>query len=50
MDTSKVYIKVHKKTSVEEVKNKKDHAKDQKQFLRERYEKLMKKKDEEIEE
>ena len=46
MDTSKVYIKVHKKTSIEEVKNKKDHAKDQKQYLRERYEKLMKKKEE----
>jgi DnaB-like helicase C terminal domain len=46
MDTSKVYIKVLKKTTVEEVKSKKDPAKDQKQYLRDRYDKLMKKKNE----
>lgn len=46
MDTSKVFIKVLKKTTVEEVKAKKDHAKDQKQYLRDRYDKLMKKKEE----
>lgn len=45
MDTSKVYINVHKKVSIEEAKNKKDPAKDQKEYLRERYEKLMKSKE-----
>ena len=42
MDTSKVYIDVHKKTSMSEIKGKQDPAKDQKEYLRERYEKLMK--------
>ena len=44
MDTSKVYIDVHKKTSMAEIKGKQDPAKDQKEYLRERYEKLMKNK------
>ena len=42
MDTSKVYIDVHKKTSMSEIKGKQDPAKDQKEYLRERYEKLIK--------
>tara|TARA_R100000008_G_scaffold384_1_gene360 strand:- start:122 stop:1489 length:1368 start_codon:yes stop_codon:yes gene_type:complete len=44
MDTSKVYINVHKKSTMSEINGKKNPAKNQKELLREKYDKLMGKK------
>jgi len=41
MDTSKVYINVHKKSTMAEINGKKNPAKNQKELLREKYNKLM---------